>query len=183
MVQNRWMWSHSAPRNKTVAEAVSKAGLRLLLCSLLLLPGGCESRVISQPGLQGRFVWEDSGEPIAGVSVVYEDTTGRRLISTTGEDGGFSFPPVLDKDYTGFPVQGVGLQARWTLLLSEKHNPSSSVGFVIHTDTRNATLDAGVIKISPLFRKETPSATTESGQHPDSRQGTTWNQEDCPRRS
>jgi len=124
------------------------------LVALTLGLAACSSKVIEHPGMNGRFVWEDSGMPIAGVDVQYSHK-GRILTEVTGPHGEVSFLPVFSRDYTSFPVSPVGLQPRWTLLLSDNrlYNPSGGGHFVKHTEVSNAFVDVGTITIAPIFRE------------------------------
>lgn len=114
---------------------------------------GCSSELIEHPGLSGRFVWQDTKEPIAGVVVQYSHIAHERTVEVrTDANGRFAVEPTFTRGYTGFPTSPVGLQVRWQLRLGEKHNPSGSGLFVNNTDVARAVIEMGTIEIPPVFR-------------------------------
>ena len=114
--------------------------------------GVFDSKLISDPGIAGRFIEDSTGKPIAGVKVVYTNVAdGLTKESTTDADGQFIFQPEFTYDYAGYPTSPLGLQVTIELRIREKHNFNSGYHFVNNTDIDHATIDAGDIRVNKVF--------------------------------
>jgi len=123
-----------------------------VLCLSVL---GCSSKLIEHPGLRAQFVWEDTGLPISHTEVVLTHIAHNHTVNAkTDESGNVVFAPTFTSGYSGYPTSPVSLQLSWMLKVREKHNPSGAYLFVKNTDVGNATIDAGTIKVSSIFRAE-----------------------------
>ena len=124
----------------------------ILITTLILVIGGCSSKLISAPGITGRFIEESTGKPIAGVRVRYThigDDKSKEV--TTDANGRFSFEPEFTYGYAGYPTSPVGLQVELKLLIRDKHNWAKSGYFVNNTDVDKAKINAGDIRINKVF--------------------------------
>jgi hypothetical protein len=131
-----------------------------LLAPLMLLVSSCSSKLISAPGIKGRFIEESTGKPIAGAKVRYTNIgEGLTKESITDADGRFIFQPEFTEGYAGYPTSPVGLRVRLQLMIKDKHNFSSvypsvknsAYPSVKNTDVDNAMIDAGDIKVNRFF--------------------------------
>lgn len=124
----------------------------VVLTALMFSLGGCSSKLISAPGITGRFVEEASGEPIAAVGVRYTNI-GEDLSkeTTTDSDGRFIFEPEFTYGYSGYPTSPVSLQVRLELLNRDKYNWSASGYFVNNTDIDEPIINAGEIRVNKVF--------------------------------
>ncbi|GBF78762.1 carboxypeptidase-like regulatory domain-containing protein [Aphanothece sacrum] len=125
------------------------------MTTVILFLGGCSSKLISAPGITGRFIEESTGKPIAGVRVRYTNI-GDRLSkeSTTDGEGRFIFQPEFAYGYAGYPTSPVSLQVSLELLIRDKHNFSSAYHFVRNTDIDHATINTGDIRVNKVFLKQ-----------------------------
>lgn len=118
----------------------------------MLLLVGCSSKLISAPGITGRFIEESTDKPIAGVKVRYTNVgDGLSKEGTTDTNGRFSFEPEFTTGYAGYPTSPVGLQVVLELLTRDKHNFSSGYHFVKNTDVDHATINTGDIRVNKVF--------------------------------
>lgn len=128
-----------------------------LLAPLMLLVSSCSSKLISAPGIKGRFIEESTGKPIAGAKVRYANVgDGLTKGSITDLDGRFVFQPEFTKGYAGYPTSPVSLQVSLELLIRDKHNFSSAYHFVKNTDVENALIDVGDIRVNQFFLTPSP---------------------------
>ncbi len=128
-----------------------------LLAPLILLVSSCSSKLISAPGIKGRFIEESTGEPIAGAKVRYTHIgDGLTKESTTDAEGRFIFQPEFTEGYAGYPTSPVSLQVSLELLIRDKHNFSSAYHFVKNTDVENALIDVGDIRVNQFFLTPSP---------------------------
>lgn len=131
---------------------MTSLGLLLLITTLVLLLGGCTSKLILEPGISGRFIEDSSGKPLAGARVRYTQIAKETSKETiTDIDGSFAFQPEFTFGYSGYPTSPVSLQVRLELLIRDKHNWSSSGYFVNNTDVDNATINVGDIQVDKVF--------------------------------
>lgn len=123
-----------------------------LIISVMLLLVGCSSKLISAPGITGRFIEDSTGKPIAGVRVKYTNVgDGLSKEVTTDNNGRFSFESEFTYGYAGYPTSPVGLQVVLKLLIRDKHNFSSAYRFVKNTDVDHATINTGDIRVNKFF--------------------------------
>jgi hypothetical protein len=131
-----------------------------LLALLLPLVGGCSSKLISAPGIKGRFIEGSTGQPIAGARVRYTNI-GESLTkeSITDADGRFVFQPEFTEGYAGYPAAPVGLRVRLQLMIKDKHSFSAvypaagnpAYPSVKNTAVNDAMIDAGDIKVDRSY--------------------------------
>ena len=123
-----------------------------LIISVMLLLVGCSSKLISAPGITGRFIEDSTGKPIAGVRVKYTNVgDGLSKEVTTDNNGRFSFESEFTYGYAGYPTSPVGLQVVLKLLIRDKHNFSSAYRLVKNTDVDHATINTGDIRVNKFF--------------------------------
>jgi hypothetical protein len=123
-----------------------------LLAPLILLVSSCSSKLISAPGIKGRFIEESTGKPIAGAKVDYTNVAdGLSKQGTTDAEGYFLFEPEFTYGYAGYPTSPLALHVRLELLIRDKHNWSDSRFYVTNTDTNNAVIAAGDLKVNEVF--------------------------------
>lgn len=123
-----------------------------LITSVMLLLVGCSSKLISAPGITGRFIEESTGKPIAGVKVRYTSVgDGLSKEGTTDANGRFSFEPEFTTGYAGYPTSPLGLHVRLELRIRDKHNWSDSRFYVRNTDVDHATINTGDIRVNKVF--------------------------------
>ena len=123
-----------------------------LLAPLMLLVSSCSSKLISAPGIKGRFIEESTGKPIAGVKVRYTHIgDGLTKESITDAEGYFLFEPEFTYGYAGYPTSPLALHVRLELLIRDKHNWSDSRFYVTNTDTNNALIGSGDLKVNQVF--------------------------------
>lgn len=128
---------------------------RLLLFMLWLSALSCSSTLIEHPGLRARFIWEDTGAPIAHTEVMLAHVGLNYTASNeTDESGKVLFKPTFTKGYSGYPTSPVGLQLAWTLKVCGRHQPSGGYLFVNNTDIDHAIIDVGTIRVNPIFRAD-----------------------------
>lgn len=128
--------------------------ITVFITTLMLFLGGCSSKLISAPGITGRFIEDSTGKPISGVRVRYTHIgDGLSKESTTDADGRFVFQPEFTRGYSGYPTSPVGLQVSLELLIKDKHNWSSSGYFVNNTDINNAIINVGDIQVNKVYLK------------------------------
>jgi hypothetical protein len=123
----------------------------LVIFFLLSFLTGCVSKIILHPGVSGRFIEEESGQPIVGTKVTFTnigDEFSRETI--TDSNGGFSFPAEFVTGYTGFPTVSIGLEAKIVLMARSKFN-WSNLYQVKDSNVDKAVVEAGTIKVSSLF--------------------------------
>jgi hypothetical protein len=109
------------------------------------------SKIILHPGVSGRFVEEESGQPIAGTRVVYTSTGDKFNRETiTDSNGAFSFSAEFATGYTGFPTVSTGLQAEIILMARTEFN-WSSLYQVKDSNIDKAVIEVGIIKVNSLF--------------------------------
>ncbi|MCE2941448.1 MAG: carboxypeptidase-like regulatory domain-containing protein [Gemmatimonadota bacterium] len=127
---------------------------------ILLTASSCRTRLISAPGIEGRFLEESTGIPIAGAKVKYTSIgDGVTKESLTDADGRFRFLPEFTQGYAGYPSSPVGLRVRIQLMMKDAHNfsavfpsaKSSSHPSVKNTDIDNAMIKAGDIRVNRFF--------------------------------
>ena len=124
----------------------------VILAQLILLVSSCRSKLISAPGIKGRFIEESTGQPIAGAKVDYTNVAdGLSKQGTTDAEGYFWFEPEFTYGYAGYPTSPLALHVRLELLIRDKHNWSDSRFYVTNTDTNNAVINAGEIKVNEVF--------------------------------
>jgi hypothetical protein len=123
-----------------------------LITSLILLLVGCSSKLISSPGITGRFIEESTGKPIAGARVRYTNVgDGLSKEGTTDVNGRFIFQPEFTTGYAGYPTSPVSLQVIIELLTRDQYNFSSGYHFVKNTDVAHATINTGDIRVNKVF--------------------------------
>jgi hypothetical protein len=121
-------------------------GLAMLLT---LSIGGCNSKLISAPGITGRFIEKQSRKPLSGIKVRYTHIGGRlQKETTTNATGRFSFEPEFTYGYAGYPTSPVMLQVVLEVVRERDRLPLSFGNFEVkQTDIDNALIDAGDIQV------------------------------------
>lgn len=133
-------------------RTVEQQLITVFITTLMLFLGGCSSKLISAPGITGRFINDSNGEPIARVRVRYTHIgDGKSKESKTDSNGRFVFQPEFTRGYSGYPTSPVGLQVRIQLLIRDKYNWSSSGYFVKNTDVDNPTINVGDIRVNKVY--------------------------------